>query len=245
MRRSAVPAPGLIARLIALLYLLESAASVAGQLLIPGRLVVRSDAAATARNILANEALFRVGVAGALLAVAFHLLTGVLFYYLLKPVSRTFALLTVLLLVVASGIQASAALMQSGALVTLKGTASLGAFAVEQRDALALLLLAWNDQTYNFYLVFFGLWCIALGALMMRAAFLPRLLGAGMVLAGVGYLPYLYPPFANALYPYNLVLGVGELALVLWLVIRGVDAGRWEAARAAGDGAALTTRSAV
>jgi hypothetical protein len=197
-------------------------------LVIPGRLVVSRDAAATARNILTNEALFRVGIAGALMAVAFHILTGILFYYLLRPVSRTFALLTVLLLVVASGIQASAALMQSGALVALKGTVSLGAFAVEQREAIALLLLAWNDQTYNFFLVFFGLWCIALGALMMRATFLPRLLGAGMVLAGVGYLPYLYPPLASSLYPYNLALGVGELALVLWLAIRGVDARRWE-----------------
>ena len=238
MRGSAGPAPGVIARVIALLYLFESAASLAGQLIIPGRLVVRRDAAATARNILANEALFRVGIAGALLSVAFHILTGVLFYYLLKPVSRTFALLTVSLLVVASGIQASAALMQSGALVALRGTVSLGAFAVEQRDAIALLLLDWNDETYNFYLVFFGLWCIALGVLMMRATFLPRILGAGMVLAGVGYLPYLYPPLANFLYPYNLALGVGELALVLWLVIRGVDAQRWTEA-------ASTNRSVV
>jgi hypothetical protein len=232
VRGSAGPAPGLVARLIALLYLFESAASVAGQLIIPARLVIRRDAAATASNILANEAMFRVGIAGALLAVAFHILTGILFYYLLKPISRTFALLTVLLLVVASGIQASAALMQSGALVALKETISLGAFTVGQREAIALLLLDWNNQTYNFYLVFFGLWCIALGGLMMRATFLPRILGAGLVVAGVGYLPYLYPPLADSLYPYNLALGVGELALVLWFLIRGVDAQRWEEERA-------------
>jgi hypothetical protein len=218
----------LIARLIALLYLIESAASVAGQLIIPGRLVVRGDAAATASNILANEAVFRVGIAGALLAVAFHIVTGVLFYYLLRPVGRTFSLLAVLLLVVASSIQASAALMQSGALVALKGTVSLSAFNVEQLQAIALMLLNWNGQTYDFYLVFFGLWCIALGALILRSTFLPSLLGAGMVLAGVGYAPFLYPPLANFLYPYNLALGVGELALVLWLFFRGVDADRWK-----------------
>jgi len=216
-----------IARLIALLYLLESAASVAGQLIIPGGLVVRGDAAATATNILANEALFRVGIAGALLAVAFHIVTGMLFYYLLKPVGRTLSLLAVLLLVVASGIQASAALMQSGALVALKGTVSLGAFSVEQLQAIALMLINWNGQTYNFYLVFFGLWCIALGALILRSTFLPPLLGVGMVLAGVGYTPFLYPPLANFLYPYNLALGIGELALVLWLFVRGVDTHRW------------------
>ena len=227
MRGSTRPAPGVIARLIALLYLLESAASVAGQLIIPGGLVVRGDAAATATNILANEALFRVGIAGALLAVAFHIVTGMLFYYLLKPVGRTLSLLAVLLLVVASGIQASAALMQSGALVALKGTVSLSAFNVEQLQTIALMLINWNGQTYNFYLVFFGLWCIALGALILRSTFLPPLLGVGMVLAGVGYTPFLYPPLANFLYPYNLALGIGELALVLWLFVRGVDTHRW------------------
>jgi Domain of unknown function (DUF4386) len=227
VRGSTRPAPGVIARLIALLYLLESAASVAGQLIIPGGLVVRGDAAATATNILANEALFRVGIAGALLAVAFHIVTGMLFYYLLKPVGRTLSLLAVLLLVVASGIQASAALMQSGALVALKGTVSLSAFNVEQLQAIALMLINWNGQTYNFYLVFFGLWCIALGALILRSTFLPPLLGVGMVLAGVGYTPFLYPPLANFLYPYNLALGIGELALVLWLFVRGVDTHRW------------------
>jgi len=228
VRGSTRPAPGVIARLIALLYLLESAASVAGQLIIPGGLVVRGDAAATATNILANEALFRVGIAGALLAVAFHIVTGMLFYYLLKPVGRTLSLLAVLLLVVASGIQASAALMQSGALVALKGTVSLSAFNVEQLQAIALMLINWNGQTYNFYLVFFGLWCIALGALILRSTFLPPLLGVGMVLAGVGYTPFLYPPLANFLYPYNLALGIGELALVLWLFVRGVDTHRWK-----------------
>jgi len=48
-----------------------------------------------------------------------------------------------------------------------------------------------------------------------------------MVLAGVGYTPFLYPPLANFLYPYNLALGIGELALVLWLFVRGVDTHRW------------------
>jgi len=218
----------MIARLIALLYVLESAASVAGQLIIPGRLVVTGSAAASATNILANETIYRLGIAGALLAVAFHIVTGTLVYYLLKPVSRTLSLLTLLLLVVAAGIQASAALMQSGALVALKGTGSLGAFSVEQLQAFALMLINWNGQTYNFYLVFFGFWCMAVGALILRSTFLPRIIGAGMVLAGLSYAPYLYPPLASALYPFNLALGIGELAFVLWLLVRGVDAEEWK-----------------
>lgn len=225
--------PRAIARVAAVLYLLESAASLAGQMIIPGRLVVAGDAATTASNILANEATFRVAIALALLAVASHVVTGILFYYLLKPVGRTAALLSVLLLVTASGIQASAALMQSGALVALKGTRSLSAFSVEQLQGLSLMLLNWNGQTYNFYLVFFGFWCIAIGYLIYASTFLPRLLGSAMVLAGLSYSVFLYPPLASYLSPYNLALAAGELGLVIWLLYRGVDARRWSASAVA------------
>ena len=98
---------------------------------------------------------------------------------------------------------------------------------MDQLQALALMLMTWNLQAYNTYLVFFGCWCIAIGYLAFRSTFLPRLLGAGMALAGLGYAVYLYRPLAQAVSPYNLALGVGELALLLWLVVRGVNAERW------------------
>jgi hypothetical protein len=235
MIEAVVPAaPRFMARLAAAFYMLESGASVFGQLAIPGRLVVRGDAAATASNILANEPVFRLAIAAALLAVAFHIVDAVLFYYLLKPVSRSFSLLAAFFLLAASGIQAFAGLLQVGAVVALTGGHSFSAFSVEQLQAIALMLLNWNVQSYNTYLVFFGFWCIVIGYLIFRSTFLPRILGVGMALAGLGYTPYLYPPLANYLFPYNLVLGVGELTLVLWLLIVGVDAQRWNKQASAG-----------
>ncbi|MBI2325611.1 MAG: DUF4386 family protein [Chloroflexi bacterium] len=55
--------PRRMARLAGVLYLVESLLSVFGQLFVAGRLVVRGDAAATAGNILANEASFRSAIA--------------------------------------------------------------------------------------------------------------------------------------------------------------------------------------
>lgn len=69
-------------------YLLEASTSGFGQLLVPGMLVVSGDAAATATNIVGNEPLFRLGVAAALVAVAFHVAQTVLFYDLFKPVGH-------------------------------------------------------------------------------------------------------------------------------------------------------------
>jgi hypothetical protein len=48
------------------------------------------------------------------------------------------------------------------------------------------------------------------------------------VVAGVGYATYLWPPLANYLYPYNLALGVGELAVGFWLLVFGVNVERWK-----------------
>lgn len=227
MRQAVRASPRSVARWAVAFYLLESVSSVWGQLLIIGSVVVSGDAAATANNILANEPVFRLAIAASLLAVVFHLFVAVLFYDLFKPAGRSSSFVAVLFLVVACGIQAFAALLAVGALVVLAGARAVGGFTVDQLQALALMLMSWNLQAYNTYLVFFGCWCIAIGYLAFRSTFLPRLLGAGMALAGLGYTVYLYRPLAQAVSPYNLALGVGELALLLWLVVRGVNAERW------------------
>jgi hypothetical protein len=47
-------------------------------------------------------------------------------------------------------------------------------------------------------------------------------------LAGVGYLTLLWQPLAKSLYPYNLALaGPGEISLLLWLLVKGVNVGKW------------------
>ena len=90
------------------------------------------------------------------------------------------------------------------------------------------VFLELNSQAANIYLVFFGFYDLLIGYLIIRSAFLPRILGWLMALAGLGWLTFLSPPFANYLSPYNLVLGfLAELALMLWLLVRGVNVQRW------------------
>ena len=77
-------------------------------------------------------------------------------------------------------------------------------------------------------LVFFGFYCLLIGYLVFRSTFLPRILGAFMCLAGLGWLTFLSPNFARSLQPYNMAPGViGEGLLMLWLLIAGVDVVRW------------------
>jgi hypothetical protein len=221
------------ARLAGVFILLEGLTSMFGQLVIPGKFIVTRDAAATAANILSNETLFRLGITVALLSVAFHIAWVVLFYDLFKPVNRTLSLLTAFVGLIATALQAVSTIFQIAPLTILHGGDFSSAFTAEQLQALAYLSLRLQGQTFNTYLVFFGIWCLLTGYLIFKSGFIPRLVGLLEMLAGAAYLILLWPPLASALYPYYLFLGVGELVLLLWLLVKGVDSERWhERARA-------------
>jgi hypothetical protein len=91
------------------------------------------------------------------------------------------------------------------------------------------LLGLFNRAPYKISsLVFFGPYCLLLGYLIFRSAFLPRILGVLMACAGLGWLIFL-SPLANHLSTYLMVLGfLAELSLCLWLIVKGVNVQRWK-----------------
>ena len=216
------------ARITGVVYLLYFLTAIIGEFFLRG-LVVDGDAAATANNILAHESLFRLGLATGLISTAGYIAVTALFYDLFKAVSRSLSLLAAFFSLVGCAILAFASLFQLAPLVVLGGSQYLSVFRVEQLRALALMFLELNTQAGNICVVFFGVYCLLIGYLIFRSTFLPRLLGVLMALAGLGWLTFLSPPLANHLSPYNLVLGfLAELALMLWLLVRGVNVQRWK-----------------
>jgi hypothetical protein len=78
-------------------------------------------------------------------------------------------------------------------------------------------------------LVFFGFYCLLIGYLIFKSTFLPRTLGTLMVLAGLSWLTFMSPALAGYLSPYNMFPGmIGEGALTLWLLVKGVNVQRWK-----------------
>lgn len=228
MTKNREMSPRLLARIIFVLAALEGQAHVWGQLRIPGRLVVSTDGAATAANILGNETLFRFSLVLSVLAVVFNIARTVLNYVLFRPVGRTVTLLAAFFGLIAISLQAVSILPELPVLAMLKNGKDFGSFNTEQLQSLVLLLFKWNGQASNLYLAFFGLCCILGGYIIYRSSFLPPILGVLLALAGLGYATYLWPPFAEYLYPYNLALGVGELVVGLWFLIFGVNPERWK-----------------
>jgi hypothetical protein len=191
------------------------------------RYVRVSDAAATSTNILAHTTLFNAGFTGNLIAVTSYLVVTALFYQIFKVVDRNISLIAALMSATGCVMLAVATVFYSAPLATLTGVQSASGPALQQAQLLALTFIMLYGQIYNTSLVFFALYCALIGYLTLKSTFLPRILGVLLMLAGAGWLTFLWPPLARAVFPYQLLAGVGELTLATWLIVKGVNVDRW------------------
>lgn len=227
------------ARLTGVVYLLFFLTAILGAVVAPGISGlggVATDASGTAHAILAHEAAYRLGWALGMISIVCYVAVVCLFYQLFRPVSRSVALLAAFFGLVAQSVTAVGSLFQIAPLVVLGGSSYLRAFSAQQVQELALLLLNLGVQVGDIALVFAGPFQLLIGYLIFRSTYLPRMLGVLVALAGVGWLLFLWPPLANSLLTYLEILGIlGELPLMLWLLVIGVNAQRWQdqASRAA------------
>ena len=216
-------------RFAAALYLLYIIAGVIAQGFISDRLVVFRDAATTAANILANQSTYRLGLTVYLIEMAGQIATVVLFYQLLKPVSRTGAMLAAAFELTGCGIKIFSRLFYFAPLLVLGGSTSyLSAFNKEQLDAIALLLLRINNYGAAIALAFFGFSTLLQGWLIYRSGFLPRWLGVIAMIGGIGWLTFLSPSMGMSVFLYVAVYAlIGVLITVVWLLTVGIDEERW------------------
>jgi hypothetical protein len=188
---------------------------------------VRGDATATANNIAAHEALFRFGIASDLLAATLTLFVTLALYRLLKEVDRNLATLMVILggLMVVP-IYFINTVNDAGALLFARGADFLSVFDQPQRNALAMLFLRLHHQGVVANEVFWGLWLFPFGVLVYRSRFLPRVLGVWLIINGFAYLAIsftavLMPQYEAMVSKIAFPAMLGEVAIMLWLLIRG------------------------
>lgn len=215
--------PRFWARAVGVLYLLMIAAGSIPALV--GRVRISKDAAATAAAILTHPSQVHAAFASDLLVVLCYIPVPVLFYKLFKPVNDTLSLTAAFAGLAGCVLQACASLFRIAPLIVLTSSAAIGQ---AQAQATAYLLLQLYKPAYQIALVFFAFAFVLIGWLAFKAMFLPRFLGVLGMIAGLGWMVFLWPPLADRLWPrFILPLEIGELALVLWLLIAGVNVERW------------------
>jgi hypothetical protein len=229
MERIAETSPRLKARIAGVLYLLAMLTGIFAQGFVSGSLVVDGEATATATNILTHRGLFQLGFAVYLIEMACQIAMTALFYDLLKPAGGSVSLVAAFLGLTGCIIKTLSRLFFIVPLFILGGAHYLSVFSREQLQALALLFLRVNDHGAAIALVFFGFYAPLTGYLIIRSTFLPRILGVFSVVAGVGWLTFLYLPLGYRLFPYIAVPGLlGAASLMLWLLVFGVNEQRWK-----------------
>jgi hypothetical protein len=211
-----------------LFFLLTILAGIFAQGLVSERLIVFSDASATATNILSHKGLFQLGLTCYLIEMACQIAMITLFYVLLRPVSRNLNLVSTVWGLVGCVIKIFARVFYIASLFPLGGSRALSSFSVEQLQQLALILLRINDLGAAVALGFFGLETTVKGYLIFRSTFLPRWLGVLSIISGAGWLTFLYPPLGYRAFPIIALIGlVGSVAMIFWLLVFGVNEQRW------------------
>ncbi len=214
-------------RVAGALYLLSSLPAIFSFQYVPATLIVSGNATATANKVLASEMLFRVSIVCELIAaVTFILAVGAL-YRLLNGVNKTHASLMVILFLVSVPISFLNVLNETAALALFHGAGFLSVFEKQRLDALAMLFLGLHSHGVGLAAIFWGLWLVPFGILVMRSGFLPRILGVLLIAACFGYLAdsltsLLLPGYGNLVNRFAPILeGVGELPIMAWLLIKG------------------------
>jgi len=192
---------------------------------VASKLFVRGDAVATARNFAGSEPLFRLGMVSSLIMMIASLFYALLLYRLLERVNKSAAVIMVVLLLI-----------------------SVPIYMLSQVNQFAVLLLASEQQYEHVKLfldlhrlgnliagIFFGLWLFPLGFLVFKSGFFPRLLGILLMVGSLGYLAlfveaFFFPGTERTLWtnPFLVVTHASELAMMLWLLVRGLNVDQWK-----------------
>jgi len=234
MNSSFERSPQAYARACGLLYLAIIALGMFGELGVRAALVVGGDSAATANNIAANELLWRAGIAGDLLMQVMDVPTIIIFYLLLRPVSKSLALMSTAFNLVQTSVLALNKLALLTPLLVMGNVSRSGNLAPEQWNELSYLAIQLHSYGFGIGLIFFGFTCLIRGYLLYRSSYFPAPIGVLLQVAGASYLInsfalILAPDVAQALFPAILIPAfVGELSLALWLLIKGVNLPQWQ-----------------
>jgi Domain of unknown function (DUF4386) len=216
------------------LYLAIILLGMFGELVVRGSLVVSGDATATANSISASPLLWRAGIVGDLLMQVLDVPVIVIFYFLLRPVSRSLALFATLINLVQTAVLVANKLNLVVPLLLLGNANYLKSFAPEQLHALSYLAIRAHEFGFAIGLIFFGFACLVQGYLMLKSGYFPKLLGGLLGIAGLSYLInsfalLLAPSLAAVIFPGILMPAfVGELSISVWMIVKGVNMAQWQ-----------------
>ena len=196
---------------------------------VPKTLIVRGDASATASRILASETMFRLSIVAELITATVSIFLLLALYRLLGGVDRKQGVLMVIFgALMSAPISFLNTVNDIAALVILRAEFLSRVFSRPQIESLAMLFIRLHGYGITVVAIFWGLWLLPFGILVMKSGFIPRILGLLLIVNGVAYVvvsltSLIVPAYSSAVANAAFIAYTGELWIMLWLLIKGAN----------------------
>jgi hypothetical protein len=175
-------------------------------------------------EIISSSMLLRLAFMSDLIQMVFYLLTAWALYTQLKNINKSQSLLFLIFTIVATAIMGSNMLNHMAIIeITNAGYATFNDLALISRFYA-------NLHTYGYLIaqVYFGLWLVPLGIIILTSKIMPKYFGIMLIAATFGHLlevfvTFLLPGKEFIAYP-GLIIGmVGEFSFCFWLLYKGLN----------------------
>ena len=226
----------LYARVIGALYIITIVTGGWGESHVPNTLLINSTVAGTAHQLASSIGLLRASFASYLIEASCDITLNVLLYALLRPVSRTLALLAMCFGLMATAVYAAGEIFYFAAALPAVDADVARVLSPEIKANFTYLCLTIYSYINGIFAVFYGTAAVVRGYLMVRSGYLPRALGALFILGGAGFIAKNILVVAVPQYDMSYVLLPMFLAWcywVIWLLIKGIDPANWDAKQTA------------
>lgn len=219
------------ARVAGVLFLISLVAGGFGEAYAPSKIIVSGDAAATVANITNFNFLYRLGFAAFLTESLCDIALVLIFYALLRPVSRELSLLAAFFGLVGTAVFAVGELFYLAPTLLVGNAAYATTFSTAQINGLVQLSLRFASLAGMATTAYYGMSWLVRAYLIVRSGYLPKFLGVLMAIGGAGFvvrnfLLILAPAYASTLL--LVLMFPGGLVMIIWLLVKGVDMRRWD-----------------
>ena len=226
---SATPAQHTAAKIIGIIYPIQMATGIFGEVFVRGQLIARGDPTKTAENIIASEQLFRLSIAGDLITYILVMVLTWAFYVLLRPVNRHLALLGAFFRLSELAVLCLATVNSLIFLRLLSGAAYLKTFEPNQLHSLGMLAYHTQGQGMIIGFILLGFGSAVFAYLLLRSRYVPKafaVLGVfSSLLLALGSLAIIVFPGLGVIgMSYMMPMGLYEVGLGFWLLIKGIKA---------------------
>ena len=193
--------------------------------------IIAGDAAATAKNIMDNELLFRFGIVSFILVIILDVIVSWALYIFFKPVNKNLSLLTAWFRLVFLTIWVSVFYQLLNIPQLLSGAEYLKAFETDQLHAQVMMAIDAFSVGWKVSLIFFGMHILLPGYMVIKSDSMSKIIGVLLIIASAGYFldsfaQFLLPNYMDYETMFLAIVAItgiiGETSFLVWLLIKGV-----------------------